>query len=53
VTCEFEVTGIGPFEFPIHLFLEEQGIREAECTVHGTGKPKEVVTDGFTPVSLR
>lgn len=35
--CELDVTGVGPFECPIVLFLEENGIRDVQQQVRGIG----------------
>ena len=35
--CELHITGIGPFECPILLYLDDGGLREAHFTVRGVG----------------
>ena len=36
-TCELSIKKPGPFEAPMTLFLEENGIREVRLTVRGVG----------------
>lgn len=37
LVCEVHVSRPGPFEFPLRIYLEENGIREAELVIRGVG----------------
>lgn len=44
-TCELSVKKPGPFEAPMTLFLEDNGIREVTLTVRGVGVAPEGKSD--------
>ena len=37
--CELSVKGEGPFEVPVVLFLDDNGLRRVQMTVRGVGVP--------------
>jgi hypothetical protein len=45
-TCELDVTGSGPLEVPIRLYLEDNGIREVEEMFRGVAVVTEDARNG-------
>jgi hypothetical protein len=47
-TIEFTIGCSGPFEIPVALFLDDEGMREARLTLHGVAAAPEGQTNGET-----
>jgi hypothetical protein len=51
--CEVNITGSGPFEFPLYLYLEDNGIRAVDQTLRGTAvAPRDGIHGGNPKAGL-